>query len=60
MKILNFQQTGYLDDIYEKYFNKRTKCNRIFMRNSDKISIGLNQYIGNFVIYLFFLIKSKN
>jgi hypothetical protein len=47
MKILNFQQSGYLDDIFEKYFNKRTKCNHIFMPDSYKISIGLNQYIGN-------------
>ena len=53
MKILNFQQSGYLDDIFEKYFNKRTKCNHIFMPDSYKISIGLNQYIGNIYFNFF-------
>jgi hypothetical protein len=52
MKILNFQQSGYLDDIFEKYFNKRTKCNHIFMPDSYKISIGLNQYKGNISILI--------
>lgn len=44
IKILDYQEIGYLDELYIKYFNKRVKCEQPL--DDTKHSIGLSQYKG--------------
>lgn len=48
LKILEYYEIGYLDELYIKWFNKRVKCNR--KASDDKIRIDVEQYRG---VYLY-------
>ena len=42
--MLEYYETGYLDELFNKWFNKRMKCNR--KASDDKIRIDVHQYKG--------------
>lgn len=42
--MLDYYEIGYLDELYNKWFNKRVKCNR--KPSDDKIRIDVEQYKG--------------
>lgn len=48
MKIFDYQENGFLDELYSKYFQKRLKCNEI--PNNEKISLNLPRYKGKFYL----------
>lgn len=43
---MDYFETGYLDELYHKWFNKRINCNR--KAADDKIRIDFEQYKGVF------------
>lgn len=48
VQLLEYYEIGYLDELYNKWFNKRVKCNR--KGADDKIRIDVDQYKG---VYLY-------
>jgi ionotropic glutamate receptor NMDA 3A len=44
IQILDYFETGFLDELYNKWFNKRVKCNK--KGSDDKIRIDVDQYKG--------------
>lgn len=48
VQILEYYEIGYLDELHNKWFNKRMKCNR--KAADDKIRIDVDQYKG---VYLY-------
>ena len=49
-QLLEYYETGFLDELYNKWFNKRVKCHR--KASDDKIRIDVDQYKGVF-LFLF-------
>ena len=47
-QLLDYYETGYLDELYSKWFNRRVKC--ISKPSEQKISIGVDQYKGVFLL----------
>jgi hypothetical protein len=45
--LLDYYETGYLDELYNKWFNKRVRC--ISKPSDNKIRIGVDQYKGVFL-----------
>jgi ionotropic glutamate receptor NMDA 3A len=44
VQISDYFETGYLDELFNKWFNKRVKCNK--KGSDDKIRIDVEQYWG--------------
>ncbi len=47
IQLLDYYETGYLDELYNKWFNKRVRC--ISKPSDNKIRIGVDQYKGVFL-----------